>query len=393
PSPEPSPPSTAEREPERTSGPTRADNTLKEAGAFSLSPVLGGEGRGEGPGVEVRSSPDGPSPQPSPPSTGEREPERTSGPTGPTRPGSDRQSDTSGKRKSDLRRKLLPHSDTQFAASVLDRLFDEEYQRVVRERALDRFTIGPDRTPAPILRASNEVTPIVQLGKAAAFSAFVDFLPDQAEGTVRRVPLMASYRGRLVPHMGLATACAMLGVDVHDLRLGTHTITIPRKDAPDIVIPVDTLQHTAVGPVGYLLEVPMFGKRGSWQTMYDYPRHESPVQHVSVYEIWRICQTRRRIASNEKFADSVLVSALSLTDPDAASHYEISPLEGAAKRKLIVETLANMGDVAGGLASVPDPGEAGKKLLGNLKHFDLQLREIVKQNDLMQQQLTDLRAD
>ena len=46
-----------------------------EAISCSLSPVPRGEGWGEGPCREFRNSPHRPSPQPSPPSTGEREPE------------------------------------------------------------------------------------------------------------------------------------------------------------------------------------------------------------------------------------------------------------------------------------------------------------------------------
>src|SRR4051812_47343450 len=43
---------------------------------YSLSPVPGGEGRGEGPNGKLRCSSLGPSPYPSPPRTGERGPER-----------------------------------------------------------------------------------------------------------------------------------------------------------------------------------------------------------------------------------------------------------------------------------------------------------------------------
>jgi Tol biopolymer transport system component len=62
----------------------------------SLSLVLGGEGRGEGPSVEVRSSGEKrnstfrPSPFPSPPSTRERGQKRAFGPTEATRPGSEK---------------------------------------------------------------------------------------------------------------------------------------------------------------------------------------------------------------------------------------------------------------------------------------------------------------
>ncbi|MDB5291793.1 MAG: hypothetical protein JWL69_3034, partial [Phycisphaerales bacterium] len=294
-----------------------------------------------------------------------------------------------------LQRKIFLHADAQFTGSVPERLFVEEYERVVRERALRRFTLPPAAGIPPVLHAYDQITPILPLSNAAAFSAFVNYLPDQAEGTVRSVPLVASYRGRLVPHMGLAAACAALGVDVRTVRLAPNNITIPRPGGRDIVIPVNTRENAAVGSVGMLMEVPMFGRSGEWQTMYDYPRHQNPVQHVSVYEAWRICLTKRRIEANESAADRVLVDALGLTDPKAASDYRTAPLRGDAKRKMILETLASMADVITGLASVAaaDLGPAEQQLLAKLKTDDSNLRQILKQNDAMNQQLAGLRSE
>ncbi|MDB5173570.1 MAG: hypothetical protein JWN51_2343 [Phycisphaerales bacterium] len=297
--------------------------------------------------------------------------------------------------KKELKRKILPHTDTQFSGSVLDRLFDEEYERALRQRALRRFSLAAPAGLPPVLHAYDQITPILPLSGAAAFSAFVNYLPDHSEGTVRSVPLVASYRGKLVPHMGLAAACALLGVDVHDLRLGPNSVTIPQPGGRDIVIPVHTRTDSTVGSVGMLMEVPMFGKSGSWQTMYDYPRHMEAVQHVSVYEAWRVCLTKRRMARNEAVADQVLVDALALTDPKAAADYRTSPLTGDAKRKTIEETLASMAEVTTGLSAVPtaDLGPAEQQLLAKLKTCDSALREILKQNDAMGRQLAGLRAE
>jgi class 3 adenylate cyclase len=294
-----------------------------------------------------------------------------------------------------LKHKIFPRADAQFTGSVLERLFVEEYERVIRERALRRFTLPPAAGMPPVLHAYDQITPILPLSEAAAYSAFVNYLPDQSEGTVRSVPLVASYRGRLVPHMGLVAACAMLGIDVHDIRLAPGSITLPRPGGHDIVIPVHTREDAGIGSVGMLMEVPMFGKSGNWQTMYDYPRHQDPVQHISVYEAWRICLTKRRIDANESAADQVMADALGLTDPKAAADYRTAPPRGDAKRKIILETLASMADVITGLASVAaaDLGPAEQQLLAKLKTDDSNLRQILKQNDAMNQQLGGLRAE
>jgi class 3 adenylate cyclase len=292
-----------------------------------------------------------------------------------------------------VKQALFPHAGEQFAGSVLDRLFDEEYDKAVRERALYRFTLPIPPGASNVLAADAEITPILCMSSAAKFSAFVDYLPDHEDGTVRRVPMLASFRGRLVPHMGLATACALLGVDIHSLRIGPNSITIPRPGEADIVIPTSTVNRAGVGPVGYLLEVPMFGKPGKWTTMYDFPRHEKPAQHVSVYEVWRICQTRRRMAANESAADVVLVRAMGLTDPVAAKMYQDSPFTGEAKDRLIQSTRSVMGKMVAGMLKDGVDDDDSRQLLTSLQRCAAELDEIGKQNSALGQQLADLRCD
>ncbi|HET6247674.1 MAG TPA: adenylate/guanylate cyclase domain-containing protein [Tepidisphaeraceae bacterium] len=296
-----------------------------------------------------------------------------------------------------LKKKLFPHGGAQFTGSVLDRLFDEEYERVVRERALERFSIEMPPRVNNVLPVESEITPILSISNAAKYSAFVDYLPDHEDGTVRRVPLLANFHGRLVPQMGLATACAWLGVDIHDLRLGPDSITIPRAVGGDIVIPTRTLQHSSFGPVSYLMEVPMFGKPGSWQTMYDFPRHQTPAQHISVYEVWRIIQTKRRIAANDAVADGVLAAAFRMMDHDESRSrpYTAAPLQGQPKRQLIDKTIGELHDLIEGTSSIPvsDLGPAMALDLHNEKTAESNLHEILQQNAALQQQLLDLRAD
>jgi class 3 adenylate cyclase/CHASE2 domain-containing sensor protein len=292
----------------------------------------------------------------------------------------------------ELKKRILPGNDPD-SYSVLDRLFDEQFDRVLRERALARFSLTEPSGLPPVVRAADETTPILPLANAAAFSAFVDYLPESSDGTVRAVPLVVNYRGRLLPHMGLAVACAMLEVDVRDLRLRSNAVVIPLKDGREISIPVSTRGRTQMGRVGMLMQVPMFGARNSWRTMYDFPRHQKDAQHMSLYEVWRACQTRRRIAINESIADQALEKALRLADPNAADRYKASPLTGPARQKLIEETLSGLADSINGLASVADPGPEGKKLLADWTSCDRRLRMVQKQNDALQAQLVQMRGE
>jgi CHASE2 domain-containing sensor protein/class 3 adenylate cyclase len=311
--------------------------------------------------------------------------------------------------KDALKHKVFPHANPETVGSVRERLYDDEiYDKVMREVALNRFTLDVRPGLAAVLPAADETTPILPISKAAAFSAFVDYLPDE-DGKVRRVPLISSFRGRLVPHMGLATACAMLDVDIHDIRLGTDSITIPRRNKPDIVIPVSTETETRFGPIGYLMELPIVDRRGSWHTEAGVEPPPDAVKHVSIYEAWRICLTRHRIAANEKAADYVLVhhvldadgnptaaltGALALTDPAAAASYDAKPLTGAAKRKLMKDTIDTMKKLKDGLlASDPkDLDNDDKTLLKNLTLSGGELGEVIKQNDAMLRQLADFQA-
>jgi class 3 adenylate cyclase/CHASE2 domain-containing sensor protein len=286
-----------------------------------------------------------------------------------------------------IKLKMIPHLDP-LSRSSLERLFDEEFAVVIRERVLQRFTLPMQPGLPPILAATRQITPILPLAQAAAFSGFVDYLPDSTEGTVHSVPLFIKYRDRLVPHFSLVIACAMLGVDIHDLQLTADNITIPCPDGRKIVIPVSSRKSAGLGDVSMLMEVPMFGRKNQWETMYDYPRHEKPVQHVSVAEVWQAVTTRRRMEANERSADKVLVLALKLTDPETAADYETAPKTGEDRNAFIASTLDTL-DV---LAGVEAPDAKSRELRDNLKKYSAQLREVLTQRELIGRQLVRLRA-
>ena len=138
--------------------------------------------------------------------------------------------------QAELQRLFLPHADA-ISARAVDHLFDEQFNRASRDASFMRFTMVPRTGLPPILSGISALTPVVNLSKAAKYGASVDYLPDDVDGTVRMVPLVAEFRGRLVPHMGLVVACAMMDVDVNQLRLTGDSIIIPQHGADDVVIP------------------------------------------------------------------------------------------------------------------------------------------------------------
>jgi hypothetical protein len=123
------------------------------------------------------------------------------------------------------------------------------------------------------------------MAEAAAYGGFVDYLPESVEGTARSAPLLAECQGRMVPQRGLVAACAFLGADLRAVRLADTSLTIPRTDVPDVLIPVQVRPFATVGHVGLLMEVPLFGRPQDWLTMYDAPGHAHPVGHLSVARV------------------------------------------------------------------------------------------------------------
>ena len=246
-----------------------------------------------------------------------------------------------------LRRRVLPHADPMAGdvgadvfQSTIGKVFQQAYDQASRQWVMVRFTrpAGTAGGP-PVLTANREMAPIVPLGRAAAHSAFIDVLPEAAEGTVRAVPLLAQYRGRVYPQMGLATACAFLGVDARDVRLTETTLTIPRPGGAEIVVPVSVRESPAVGSVAALMNVPMFGRPGDWATMYDPPDYRRAARYLSVNTVWQACQTTDRLAQNEATGNDRVVQWFARRDEEKAVRYKASPATGDELTRRIREVL------------------------------------------------------
>jgi len=296
-----------------------------------------------------------------------------------------------------IKSRMLPHADPLLTKTVLGDLFDEQYDVVMREKAMLRFTLPLRWGDFPLLNASDEKAPILPIGQAAAYSGFVDYLPESVEGTVRSVPLVVRYRDRLIPQMDLVAACAYLGVDIQRIKLSGDAITIPQTSGNDVVIPVTSRDSTVVGPVGMLMEVPMFGRVNDWLTMYDYPRYEKQAHHVSVYQVWQICETEEKLKQNRDFRQHNLINALYVLHRDAEGVKFLDAHSEDEKKRMIRDILDGpngtgpfIKTLTDSLAAEPDPDS--QKLLDSVKTADADLRQVDEQNDKLEAQLSRLRG-
>jgi class 3 adenylate cyclase/CHASE2 domain-containing sensor protein len=202
-----------------------------------------------------------------------------------------------------LRDKLLPRGSALFgdafpAARTLKGQFDKfEASEAVKGMGRARFNL-------PVLQSRDELYTIPQLARSATSTGFVDFIP-YSDGVVRSMPLVVQDpRGRLTPQLGLALACAYLGIAPNDVEVFPDRVILRPGPSP-IVIPTQEQWTASFGDVGCLMNIPMAGT-GEWLTMYDYPAHAKPTQHLPVVSVWDACQSRERLRKNNAVADTDL---------------------------------------------------------------------------------------
>lgn len=287
---------------------------------------------------------------------------------------------------------MLPHSVSQLTKTLLGHVFDKQFDVVMRERAMQRFTVPLRSGSLSPVNAGDQVTPIVSIGRAAKYSGFADYLPEHVEGTVRRVPLFAKYRGRLVPQMDLATACAAMGVDLASIRFSEQTVTIPRPGAKDVVIPVAFDDSSVMGHVGLLMDVPLFGRAGDWLTMYDFPQYKHAAQHISAYDVWSICETSQKLRINYDSMDTSIVKALKIVDPDEQAKYLDLVPQGAARKPFAEKTLVETSQYIQSLGAQTDLEPSMQQTLSGVRGLDADLRQEVEQTTKLESQLSELRS-
>lgn len=198
-----------------------------------------------------------------------------------------------------LKQALVPQqSEVQ---QILDRLIEDEYQTYTSRQSMARFALTAREVIPHLLRAREQQAPLAILANAASRGGFVDYLPLD-DGVVRGVPMWVEFGGRLYPQLGLAMACAVLGVEPQRIELQPDRITLPLHGGQKVVIPVYAEDARLQRKVGMFFDVPMFGT-ADWKTMYDWGRNEKTRQHLPITVIWDLSRSRKAIRENNRIAD------------------------------------------------------------------------------------------
>lgn len=146
-------------------------------------------------------------------------------------------------------------------------------------------------------RAIYPVPLLYSLAEAARDIGAVNFTSD-ADGAVRRVPVLLNYDGRALAHLGLAAAKNIMGLNLGQASLSDAGIlTIPRKEGEPVRLPLDD--------DGYVT-IPWTVTAKDWRTGRDFP-------HISAAKVWALADARRLIEENEtrihyKLADVIAAS-------------------------------------------------------------------------------------
>jgi class 3 adenylate cyclase len=204
----------------------------------------------------------------------------------------------------DLRRRILPSLGANIGSSPQLNLLRSQYERHRAVQSLHKFGKPPQEELPPLFSSRNDQATIWRLTEPALSSGYVDYVP-LSDGVVRIVPLVAGHRGRIIPQMSLALACAALDVPFEDVRLERNRIIIPRSvGEEDIHIPVRS-HDTPQGRFGMFFDIPWFGGR-DWETMYDYPSRQEKHQHVSLAFVGEVREFIASIERNNANIDDAL---------------------------------------------------------------------------------------
>jgi class 3 adenylate cyclase len=244
-----------------------------------------------------------------------------------------------------LRQILLPKSIASGIRTNAVQTLEQTVPAV--ESFLDslRFTRPVPAGMPPMLEQDADIPTVATLAKAASYSGFIDFLPSE-DGVVRSIPLWVIDRGRMVPQIGLALACAALDVPVSAIKIDPKSVTLPLPDGREIVIPVRMVHSPNRGvDIGMFMDIPWFGGK-QWETMYDYPAHLTSRQHLPVTSVWDICKIATEIERNNFAAATAavrLVGETSSREDAQKLAAQLPPYDDTtAWNKLMADTLDNL---------------------------------------------------
>ena len=93
---------------------------------------------------------------------------------------------------------------------------------------------GGTTIDSPVFHASGAICSLPPLARAAGASGFLNAVPD-ADGTLRRVPVLIEYQGRIYPSLSLAAMMASTGARAIALRsanVNTSALILDRTEVP-----------------------------------------------------------------------------------------------------------------------------------------------------------------
>lgn len=293
----------------------------------------------------------------------------------------------------ELRLTLLPKSDRGQIDSPMLRLLLAEYDRVEQLRPLQRFTRERRPGDPPMLSAESEKAPLAPFSEAAGGTGFVDYVAD-SDGIVRRIPLLAEHRGRVVPQVAFVIACKLLGADPASARVEPGKVIIPCPDGHQVEIPVRTQTQTTTGEkIGPLMTLPFIGGR-EWETMFD-PAHKQQTLHVPMNAVWSVIETQDAIILNNGNADESLVNVtLLIKSEDEARRLAAQrppPTDADTRSQEIRGMLKMMDEKIAGLKG--NLSTEDKEKLDNIKYEQGLMRALLSENQRLSTRLLSQRAE
>jgi hypothetical protein len=131
---------------------------------------------------------------------------------------------------------------------------------------------------------------------------------------------------------------------------------VPRPGQGHLFVPLRSIRSERLGRVGLFFDIPWFGGR-DWKSMYDYPAHAEPAQHVPITLAWAVADARKKLAWNSGEADKALRFFVeSFGYCEAAKGFLAAPTppdEFTTRGKVIEAALKELDDL-GGLAAYAD---------------------------------------
>jgi CHASE2 domain-containing sensor protein len=126
---------------------------------------------------------------------------------------------------------------------------EETLEPVLAER-LEKFSLGPAGGGKVWFQGAKPSLTIALLGDAAKGMGYVNVTPD-ADGKMRRIPLVIYFNGKLYPSLALETVLNFWNLSRQNLHFKPgHWIEIEQKDGARIRIPVDGEGFTVVNYAG-----------------------------------------------------------------------------------------------------------------------------------------------